>query len=80
MRPLSLAVEDLDLVLALRVLVVELVALLQKPEVVAQQLSMVMVAVVVVGHGQLLVSEMIQILEQEEAGIRLQGEMALWVE
>ena len=80
MRPLSLVVEDLDLVLALRVLVVELVALLQKPEVVAQQLSMVMVAVVVVGHGQLLVSEMIQILELEGQDILVMETMAPWVE
>jgi hypothetical protein len=79
-RPLSLVVEDLDLVLALRVLVVELVALLQKPEVVAQQLSMVMVAVVVVGHGQLLVSEMIQILELEGQDILVMETMAPWVE
>jgi hypothetical protein len=79
-RPLSLVVEDLDLVLALRVLVVELVALLQKPEVVAQQLSMVMVAVVVVGHGQLLVSEMIQILELEGQDILVMETIAPWVE
>ena len=80
MRPLSLVVEDLDLVSALRVLVVDLAALLQKPEVVAQQQSMVMVVAVVVAHGRLVGSEIIQILEQEGQDIRLQGEMSLWVE
>jgi hypothetical protein len=48
-------VEDLDMVLALRVLAVDLVAVLQKLEVVAQQQSMVMVVEVVEAHGRLVV-------------------------